>query len=349
MVTNILILQKKDISFPIYDEITRFVSINKTLNITTTDEEIAILYENILTDNNDETFNTIAYRTINIIDIDLNWNTLFSDISWLDEIKEKLIYANELFDINRGERRGCNPMFYPKNGHGIEAEYIKSVLRTPKEIKSLIAEAKTDAFCCSKSIEELKTLNHIGALTWIQKFEYKSTIIAKSSKKDSFWYEMGSSSMADLVISLNPDKRIFIAKFNKKSFVDQRLIRFRAKKNIDIDLTHALFNSILGIFFIESLGFSRGLGALDLSSTRMKKHLRILNPEALTEKQIQLIKDKFMPIKDREIKNIEDELKDKDRIKFDNTVLKAFGILNLKDKIVDSFLYLYNMRKNSRD
>ena len=349
VVTNILILEKKDISLPTDDEITSFVSINKNLNNTTTNEEIEILYENILTDNNDETFNAIAYKTSKILDIDLNWNTLFSDISWLDEIEEKLIYANELFDINRGERRGCNPMFYPKNGHGVEAEYIKNVLKTPKEIKSLISEAKTDAFCCSKSIEDLKKLNHIGALTWIQKFQYKSTIIAKSSKKDSFWYEMDSSSMADLVISLNPDKRIFIAKFNTKSFVDQRLIRFTAKKEIDIDLFHALLNSILGIFFIESLGFGRGLGALDLNSSSMKKHLRVLNPQLLRDEQIQLIKDKFMPIRDREIKNIEYELKDRDRIEFDDTILEAFNILNLKNKIENSFLYLYNMRKNSRD
>ena len=349
VVTNILILEKKAISPPTDDESTRFVSINKNLNNTTTNEEIEILYENILMDNNDETFNSIVYKTSKIIDIDLNWNTLFGDISWLYEIEEKLIYANELFDINRGERRGCNAMFYPKSGHGIEAEYIQSVLKTPKEIKSLIAQAKTDAFCCSESIEELKKLNHIGALTWIQKFEYQDGIKEKLSRKDSFWYEMDSSSMADLVSSMNFDKRIFIAKFNAKSFVDQRLTRFTAKKEIDIDLIHALLNSILGIFFIESLGFGRGLGALDLSSTRMKKYLRVLNPQLLRDEQIQLIKDKFIPIRDREIKNIEDELKDRDRIEFDNTVLEIFEILNLKDRIVDSFLYLYNMRKNSRD
>ena len=83
---------------------------------------------------------------------------------------------------------------------------------------------------------------------------------------------MKNSTMADLVASMNFDKRIFIAKLDKKSFVNQRLTRFTAKnKNIDIDLSCALLNSTLGIFFIESIGFGRGLGVLDLSSTRMKK------------------------------------------------------------------------------
>jgi len=108
-------------------------------------------------------------------------------------------------------------------------------------------------------------------------------------------------------------------------------------------------NSILGIFFIESLGFGRGLGALDLSSTRMRKYLRLLNPELLTETQIALIKEKFILVRDREIKNIIDELKEDDRIEFDKVVLESFGILHLKDKIINSFLFLYHMRINVKE
>ena len=72
--------------------------------------------------------------------------------------------------------------------------------------------------------------------------------------------------MADFVTSVNPDKRIFISRLNEKSFVNQRLIRFTSLKfDTDLELSHALLNSLMGIFFIEALGFGRGLGALDLS------------------------------------------------------------------------------------
>ncbi|SFV50483.1 Putative type IIS restriction /modification enzyme, N-terminal half [hydrothermal vent metagenome] len=350
VVTNILILEKKSVpQTPKKDDITKFVSISMELNNKRTNEEIEILYENILTDTDDGTFRIQEYRTSEIINIPLNWNALFGDISWLDEVDDKLIYANELFEINRGERRGWNDMFYPKKGHNIEPQYIKSVLKTPRHIKTLVAKADIDAFCCSKSIEELKKLKHNGALDWINKFEYVSNTKGKPLPKELkregyFWYEMNDSTMADLVASMNFDKRIFIAKLETKSFVDQRLTRFTAKKEIDIDLIHALLNSILGIFFIESLGFGRGLGALDLSSTRIKKYLRVLNPELLTKEQIVLIKKKFILVRDREIKNITDEFKEADRIEFDKVVLEVFGILHLRDKIMDSFLYLYNMR-----
>ena len=355
VVTNILILEKKEVSSISNDEITKFITISEDL-ISMDNKEIERLYENILTNTYDKTFNSIEYKTHEIMNISLNWNTLFTDISWLNELDDKLIYTNEFFDINRGERRGWNAMFYPKGEHNIEIQYIESVLRTPRHIKTLIAHADTDAFCCSKSIEELRKLNHNGTLAWINKFEYQlnsekenAKLLPEILKKPNcYWYEMNSSTMADLVASMNFDKRIFIAKLDKKSFVDQRLTRFTAKKEIDIDLIHALLNSLLGIFFIESLGFGRGLGALDLSSTRMKKYLRVLNPNLLTQEQITLIKNRFILVRDREIKGILEEFKEKDRINFDNTILEAFGILHLKEKIMNSFLYLFGMRTNIR-
>ncbi len=347
VVTNILILEKKEVSAVSNNEITKFITILEDLT-SMNNKEIEILYENILTDTYDRGFNSIKYKTHEIMNIPLNWNTLFIDISWLDELNDKLIYTNELFDINRGERRGKDEMFYPKKGHKIEPMYIKPVLRTAKDIKLLVTSAQSDAFCCSESVEKLIELKHNGALSWIQKFEYQEGLVKKLSRKNLFWYEMNNSTMADLVISLNPDKKIFIAKLNIKSFVNQRLTRFTAKKEIDIDLIHTLLNSLLGIFFIESLGFGRGLGALDLSSTRMKKYLRVLNPDLLSQEQITLIKNRFSLVRDREIKNIIEEFKEEDRIEFDNTVLEAFGILHLKEKIMNSFLYLFEMRSNIR-
>ena len=347
VVTNILVLEKKEVSLPSNIDITKFVTISEDL-ISMDNIEIEILYENILTNTEDIRFNAIEYKTHEIMNIPLNWNTLFTDILWLDELNDKVIYVDKFFDIKRGERRGKDEMFYPKKGHGIESSYIKPVLKTAKDIKQLVTSAQSDAFCCSQSIEKLIELKHNGALSWIQKFEYQDGLVQKLSRKNSFWYEMNNSTMADLVISLNPDKKIFVAKLNIKSFVNQRVTRFTAKKNIDIDLVHALLNSILGVFFIESLGFGRGLGALDLSSTRMKKYLRMLNPDLLTKEQVVLIKNKFILVRDREIKNIITEFKEEDRIDFDNTVLEAFGIAHLKEKIMNSFLYLFEMRTNIR-
>ncbi len=355
VVTNILIFRKKATpTEPTDSDVTKFVTIFKRLD-SLSNEEIQEIYENIVTNTNDIYLTSQEYKTAEIMSIPLNWNALFSDISWLTEVEEKIIYCNTLFDINRGERRGWNDMFYPSIGHGIEPEYIKPVLRTPRHIKTLVAVAESQAFCCSQSIENMSEYEHTGALHWISRFEHEynekgEPLVESLARSGSYWYEMNGSTMADLVASMNFDQRIFIAKLNTLSFVDQRLTRFTSNSDsLDIDLTHALLNSLLGIFFIESLGFGRGLGALDLSSTRMKNHLRMLNPNLLNEDQITEIKAKFIHVRDRDILPIKEELEQEDRIEFDNAVLGAFELLHLKDRIQNSFLFLYNMRTSTKD
>lgn len=78
----------------------------------------------------------------------------------------------------------------------------------------------------------------------------------------------------------------------------------------------------------------------------MKKYLKMLNPSLLTSEQILIIKSKFNLFKNRDIKDITEELEDPIRIDFDNTILSAYGIESLYDSIKNSFLFLYTMRTN---
>lgn len=355
VVTNIIILEKKNTPVEVSaTEETTFITLNEDIN-EIENTEIEELFDNIIIETNVASFFSQKYKTKEIMKIPLNWNSLFGDISWLEDIEDKLIYSKSLFEINRGERRGWNPMFYPEKGHSIESDFIRPVLRTPRHIKTLVAKAETDAFCCSKSISDLRSGGFTFAINWIDKFENEFNTNGEPlpevlAREGSYWYEMNDSTMADLVASMNFNHRIFIAKLDTRSFVDQRLTRFTALNgSVDIDLSHALLNSILGIFFIEALGFGRGLGALDLSSTRMKKYLRMLNPNLLSDTQIDSIKEKFKVVRDRESMNILNELTQSDRISFDKAVLEAYGIYHLKDKITNSFKYLYNMRTTVGD
>lgn len=355
VVTNIIILSKRNVPVETPDESeqTKFITISHNFHNNSSFEKVQEIYESIVTNTPASDLKIETYSTKKILTLPLNWNTLFSDISWLDQVQDKVIFCKELFEINRGERRGWNPMFYPPKNHGIESKFIKPVLRTPRHIKSLTATAKTEAFCCPLSISDLTSDGYIGVINWINKFEHglnkkgKPLVpeLEKIASEGEYWYTMSDSRMADLVASMNFDKRIFIAKLDTRSFVDQRLTRFTVlDSDTDIELAHALLNSILGIFFIESLGFGRGLGALDLSSTRMKKYLKMLNPSLLSEEQEEEIKHKFNLFKTRNIKDIIEELNDPIRMDFDKTILKAYGIEEFYDSIKSSFLFLYNMR-----
>ncbi len=282
-------------------------------------------------------------------EIGLGWSSLFGDINWIEQVKNKLTKASNLFEINRGERRGWDKMFYPEDENHVEKEYLKPVLKSSRDIKSLIAESDGIAFCCEPSKEQLKKMGHDGALEWIEKFEKgfntKGEPLPESLRRPGIhWHTMLPVSLADIVTSMNPGERLFFAKLKERAFINQRLIRLTKKGEADIDLCHALLNSLVSLFYLEALGFGRGEGALDLSSEKLKNNLFMLNPKLLKQEEKSRIIEKFQPLLKRQILTIPEELHDKDRLEFDKEVLKCFGIEKVENDIRNSLFTLYGIR-----
>lgn len=129
-------------------------------------------------------------------------------------------------------------------------------------------------------------------------------------------------------------------------FFDQRLTGLvRKDKNNDLTMLVAMLNSILGIFYIEAIGFGRGLGVLDLNKNKVEKRFRILNPKLISEADKAQIIDLYKKLELRDVKPLRKELEQVDRINFDKAVLKAFGLETYYDKIKMSLLQLFNIRK----
>jgi len=109
----------------------------------------------------------------------------------------------------------------------------------------------------------------------------------------------------------------------------------RKRVTDNLDLLHALLNSILSLFYIEAVGFGRGLGVLDINKDSISK-CYMLNPALLSEAQITDIMEKFSELSIRGIVDINKDFNDSIRKEFDRTVLNVFGIGNYYDRIVDS-------------
>lgn len=356
VVTNILILEKIS-NVQSSNEInlnnkTLFIVLEETLekiqNIKDLSDSILSKEENSLL-----TYQEYNLENINYIEsFGLEWSSLFSDLHWLIQIEEKIVKVNSLFKIIRGERRGWDNMFYPESGHEIESEYLKPVLKSSINIEKLVTEPDAEAFCCSRTIDELIALGHNGAINWINRFKKLTNTNGKPLpeslyRKYSFWYEFKPIAFANLVVSINPDERIFVAKLSKQSLVNQRLISFSSiKENVDIDLCHALLNSLLGIFFLEGQGFGRGMGVLDLNSTKLENNLSMLNPDLLKEQDKKNIKNLFKPILAREIYPLSKELMMEDRIIFEEAILNAYAIIGIKKDLKNALLKMYQIRKS---
>lgn len=158
------------------------------------------------------------------------------------------------------------------------------------------------------------------------------------------WYELKDNEIVDIFTAMNPDKRLFFAKFDKPSFINQRLIGLKAKEGYDdIELEHALLNSVFTMFYIEASGFGRGLGALDINSRNIAK-CRMFNPKLVSPNYRNKIIEAFKPLLNRDIKPVREELSSIDRMVFEKTVMKAFGVEEYLPSIVYSLLSMQSTR-----
>ena len=300
--------------------------------------------------NDDIQINRISQTELDEYDgMGLSWVTHFSDLNWMASVKPALVSVSSFFTVGRGERRGWDKLFFPPKGEKIEKEYIRPVLHSAADVKGLCATPDGRAFCCSRTIDELKKRGDYGALNWIQRFRHAKNekgrpLTASLARGGCHWYEMKSGSIADLAVSMNPGYRLFFMRMSPPAFVNQRLIRLVAKKDVDVDLCHALLCSIMGCFYLEALGFGRGLGALDINATKVSKQMMMLDPSKVSFAAKRAILGKFEVLKRRNVLNLEEELVRKDRKEFEKAVFLSYGLQGIMPKVQESLLSLFRLR-----
>ena len=357
VVTSILVLEK--VSEENKNNNIRFIKLNEEID-RINHEEILGIANSLLLDEDNEFLNVSHYQKEDIDEIlenNLSMNSLFHNVKWINDISRKLVPLTSVFDVIRGERRGWDKLFYPKEENSIEPMYIEKVLKNSKNISTLEISADGEAFCCSKSIEELNELKHFGALEWIKRFENGLNnkgrpLVEVLSTNKLFWYEMKKdTSIAEFVTGINPEKRLFWAKLERASFINQRLIgltRNKDNSNVSKELLMALLNSVIGLFFIESSGFGRGLGALDINKKTLER-TNMLSPSLLDESQIKLICDKYLLLTKEISKDIRTAINTREREDFDKLVLSCFGIEDYYTEIKNSLISMMTTRLTVKD
>lgn len=348
VIGTILILKKKEISAPDKTKKISFWLINKDIHSIENEDKEILINSIVLHEVIDESVATM--REYSLSDIDsitqhgISLNALFHNISWVKEIEDFVEPIENELSMVRGERTGQNKVFYIKGETSIADKFLYPMLKSSRNIKKYTASADMKAFCCNRTIEQLKEEGEEGTLKWIRKFSDKNYEAIPKSINYSPWYQMPSTNRADLVTSENPDKRLFIAELSESVLVDQRLIAMKYKDSVgNRDLVFALLNSLYGMFAIEANGFGRGQGVLDISKTGFQK-ICMINPNLISKEDSEEIIELFSKIKNRDVMDIEDELSNKDRQAFDKKVLQSIGHEELYDCIKESLLSMQHTR-----
>ncbi len=264
-----------------------------------------------------------------------NWATYFVNQNPLDVFEKKLINPfPSIYDTGRGTRTGWDKMHIISNDENktlkIEKEFLLPILKTSQELKTIAYsnKSKYNLFVCNKDEKTLKS-KYPNAYKHIKKFETttnKTGIplpeVLKARKP--FWYSLTPEESANIFISINPSQRLFFSFSKTPLYLNQRLVAIRVKKK-DVEIVSALLNSIVSLLIVELNGVSRNLGALDLNADFFKTKMKIFDPSLLTVKQKESILSKFETLSKRQIQDYENEYKQKDRVAFDESILKAYG------------------------
>lgn len=265
-----------------------------------------------------------------------NWSKYFISANLFEKFdKHFIILYPNIINAFRGERTGWNDMFIiPENEvseSGIESNFLVPYVKSPTELRvsEFSENYRYRLFVCSHPIEELKRSSP-GAYNWIRRFENATnrngskTIQEACEGHRPFWYSLRPK-QANIVTAINPYERFFFC-FSENPFtIDQRLVAIIVEEHYDVELIAAMLNSVITFLSIEMRGTSRNLGALDLNANYFKQ-LTVLNPDSLNRMQKDQILKAFQPLKQRRIKTIFEEIKMDDRINFDKTILRSYGI-----------------------
>lgn len=262
-----------------------------------------------------------------------NWTKFFISANLFESFDSSLkqLYPN-VINVFRGERTGWNDMFVLAEkdivSTGIENKYLAPYIKSPAELEQIEFDGNYQfrLFVCSDKFNDLPN----GAKTWIQRFANthnkngSQTIQQSCSGHRPYWYSLHPR-QANIITAINPFERFFFT-FSRTPFtIDQRLIALSVQDGYDVELIAALLNSAITFLTLEMRGTSRNLGALDLNANYLKQ-LKVLNPDLLNDAQKTDILEAFQPLKHREIESIFKEVLKADRINFDKTVLRCFGM-----------------------
>jgi hypothetical protein len=297
----------------------------------------------------DEQFKNVFYKTDKTITVSIveqshlvnslssqeNWATYFVSRNPLGVFEKKLINPfPSIYDTGRGTRTGWDEMHIISNEENkslkIEKEFLLPILKTSQELKTVSYSNKSEynLFVCNEDEKTLKA-KYPNAYKHIKKFETKTNktgiVLPEVLKtRKPFWYSLAPEQSANIFISINPSQRLFFSFSKSPLYLNQRLVAIRVKKK-DVEIVSALLNSIVSLLIVELNGVSRNLGALDLNADFFKTKMKIFDPAILTDKQKENILGKFEVLNKRQIQDYENEYKQKDRIAFDEEILKSYG------------------------
>lgn len=238
----------------------------------------------------------------------------------MEKTKNKLIRLSDAAKVARGFTTGADEFFYiPKsNPHNIEKEFLKPVIKSPRECKSILInpdELGLRLFVCPYEKREIKGTN---ALKYIEMGESAKKYIKQGKDKGKYitgiqnvssvqgrknWYDLGIRNIPDNFVPSGFEETFKVFQ-NNGVLCNQKLYEIHCDEYAPQMLI--ILNSSLFFFFIEVHSrTSLGEGLLNKTVSEVESTF-IIDPNCLSHYTD--LKSRIDAIKHREIRSIFHEL-----------------------------------------
>ena len=269
------------------------------------------------------------------------------DIYWtiLEKGKDKLVRLGDVAEVRRGFTTGANEFFYLNaeavERWGIEEEFLKPVIKSPRECKSILidpSQLKFKLFMCNKDRENLHGTAALDYIEWgeSQEFDQRPSCSGRAQ-----WWDLGEWEYPDMLWSDAYNVRFGCFENAGDYFGDKRFFVMKFKgENL---VTRAYLNSTIIPLLIETEGITNLGEGVVYTNVYWLKTLPVLNSHVAAQEFRQC----YDEIKTRKILSIFDEIHQSDRHALDALI---FDNLNLtqgeRDGVYEAVVDLVEARLN---
>ncbi len=197
----------------------------------------------------------------------------------LEKGKGKLVRLGDIAEVRFGIKTGCNEFFYLPSKHfdikkegryyrlipkheglpddlRIEEEYLKPVVKSPRECKSIFInpkDLKQKIFICNKSKTEMKNSSAIKYIEWGEKQQFNKIPSCKSRKR---WWDLGIWQYPDMIWSDAYNDRYATFSVPQDHYADKRFFYIYPHNSKSFEITRLYLNSTIIPLFIENEGIA---------------------------------------------------------------------------------------------
>lgn len=242
------------------------------------------------------------------------------------------VELSDVAEVTRGKKTGANPIFIldedEVRSRDVEDRFLAPAIKSPKEVEGF-EHAASDAEkwmldthdyvkevtsapdtgdtsdLADRVTSSLRADGYPGVLSYIRWAERQDSRDNSSVESYDPWFDMGdlSPKTAPIVCPQAMDTRRYFFRADENVVASNRFLLVRP--NVDEDLLLGLLNSSLTRIVVESHGRVTGGGAVNLSGSDLET-LRIVDPEVLSDEQVETVKNGFDQLSDGDESGLDD-------------------------------------------